>query len=446
MSKPLCFVIMPFGEKQDATGRLINFDHIYEKFIRAAIEQAEMTPLRADEEVTGGVIHKHMFERLLLCDFAVADLTFANANVFYELGIRHGTRPWSTVSLFEVNTRLPFDVQPFRCLPYSYENDEVKNLENQTSELARLLRTALETRHTDSPLFQLINDMPQPDIAHLKTDLFRDKVEYSEQVKEKLEEARIVGKQDKEKGRQALLAVEEELGKLDTQEVGVLIDLFLSYRAVEEYEKMVELAGAMPDYVSRTVLVQEQKAFALNRIGKREQARKILLSLTGSHGPSSETYGLLGRIYKDLWEDAKKEGRRIRADGYLQEAIDAYLKGFEADWRDAYPGINAVTLMALQGKSEERLQEILPVVTYSARRRLKKSQPDYWDYATLLELAVIAGNREEAMACLAQTLSSIRESWEPKTTARNLRLIREARGEEGAWIEAVIRELDPPVS
>ena len=41
-----------------------------------------------------------MFERLVLCEYAVADLTTANANVFYELGVRHAVRPFSTVLLF----------------------------------------------------------------------------------------------------------------------------------------------------------------------------------------------------------------------------------------------------------------------------------------------------------------------------------------------------------
>jgi hypothetical protein len=38
-----------------------------------------------------------MFERLILCEYAVADLTTANANVFYELGIRHGSSPENSV-------------------------------------------------------------------------------------------------------------------------------------------------------------------------------------------------------------------------------------------------------------------------------------------------------------------------------------------------------------
>jgi hypothetical protein len=79
MTKPLCFVLMPFGKKPDADGRTIDFDAVYEQFIKPAIGTAGLESIRADEEVVGGIIHKPMFERLLLCEFAVADLTTANA-------------------------------------------------------------------------------------------------------------------------------------------------------------------------------------------------------------------------------------------------------------------------------------------------------------------------------------------------------------------------------
>ena len=106
---------------------------------------------------------------------------------------------------------------------------------------------------------------------------------------------------------------------------------------------------------------------------------------------------LLGRIYKDRWDLAKKEGLP-EARALLKSAIDTYLAGFEADWRDAYPGINAVTLMEMMPKPDPRQAEILPVVRYSAARKAAKN-PDYWDHATLLELAVLArdaGRRRRA--------------------------------------------------
>jgi hypothetical protein len=99
MSFPLCFVLMPFGTKSDSNGLLIDFDAVYQQLIAPAIRDASLEPLRADEEMTGGIIHKPMFERLVLCEYAVADLTTANANVFYELGVRHAVRPWSTMLL-----------------------------------------------------------------------------------------------------------------------------------------------------------------------------------------------------------------------------------------------------------------------------------------------------------------------------------------------------------
>src|SRR5512135_2237858 len=119
MSLPLCFVVMPFGKKPNIAGGVVDFDAIYQELIAPAIEQAGLQPLRADEEMTGGIIHKPMFERLILCEYAVADLTFANANVFYELGVRHAVRPYSTVLIFATGTRLPFDVELDQGLPYA---------------------------------------------------------------------------------------------------------------------------------------------------------------------------------------------------------------------------------------------------------------------------------------------------------------------------------------
>jgi hypothetical protein len=66
VNRPLCFVLMPFGRKADAAARVIDFDRVYRDLIAPAITAADMDPLRADEEMTGGIIHKPMFERLTL--------------------------------------------------------------------------------------------------------------------------------------------------------------------------------------------------------------------------------------------------------------------------------------------------------------------------------------------------------------------------------------------
>ena len=234
---PLCFVLMPFGCKPSAGGILVDFDAVYDKLIKPAILDADLEPIRADEEMAGGIIHKPMYERLILCEYAVADLTTANANVFYELGLRHAVRRASTVLIFAADTgQLPFDVAPLRGLPYRLARDGKPALpDDDRQALAERLRDA-RNEGTDSPVFQLVEDFP--DVQRLKTDVFRDRVRYSAALKEKLAVARSAG-------LEAVREVETGLGSIVDQEAGVVIDLFLSYRAVSAWNEMIALVDRM---------------------------------------------------------------------------------------------------------------------------------------------------------------------------------------------------------
>jgi len=433
MSLPLCFVAMPFGKKPASGGRLIDFDAVYTQIIAPAIRDANLDPLRADEEQAGGIIHKPMFERLILCEYAVADLTNANANVFYELGVRHAVRPASTVLLFAVDCgQLPFDVAPLRAVPYQLNADgKPYEAAQARSILAERLRAARD-ESTDSPLYQLVDGFP--DIQRLKTDVFRNRVQYSKEKKVDLASARKQGAAD------AIRDVESSLGEINDADSGVVIDLFLSYRAVKAWREMIDLVARMSPALGATVMVREQLGLALNRDGQGDEAETVLLDVLARRGPSSETYGILGRVYKDRWETAQKEGNAVLARGLLTKAIDAYLKGFETDWRDAYPGINAVTLMNLKNPPDSRAANLIPVVTYAVERRIVSGKPDYWDYATQLELAVLARQEDAAADALANALANVRETWEPETTVRNLRLIsdaRERRGQSLSWAKEI---------
>jgi tetratricopeptide (TPR) repeat protein len=433
---PLCFVVMPFGIKPDGEGGSVNFDAVYEQLIAPAISSAGLQPLRADQELVGGLIHKPMYERLILSDYAVADLTTGNANVFYEVGVRHAVRPYSTVLIGADVKRTPFDLAPDRVLPYSLDSAGMPSaIEKGRAALVAALRHAREAA-TDSPVFQLIDDYPTLEIDRLKTDVFRERAQYSVELKERLSKARKAGVEQ-------LRTEQEKLGSLDDVEAGVLVDLLLSYRATGGFKEMVALVEGMPLIVRRTRLVREQYGFALNRAKRSEDAERVLREVLDEYGASSETYGLLGRVYKDRW-DAAREGSVLRAFGLLDQAIDAYRKGFEADWRDGYPGINAVTLMEIRNPGGEEQQALIPVVRYANQRRIDSGSPDYWDHATRLELGVLERNREEAFAGAQAALASVRESWEPASTANNLALIRrarEAKGETIGWADEIENEL-----
>ena len=306
--KPLCFVLMPFGQKPGLGGQLIDFDAIYAQVIAPAIDQAGLEAIRADEETAGGIIHKPMFERLVLCDFAIADLTTANANVFYELGVRHAAKPRTTVLMVALDQgRLPFDVGPLRALPYKIGADgKAADPPTAAAALAKLLEAAQANPDKDSPLYQLLEDYPN--IAHEKTDVFRRQVAYAADIKAKLLQARAASDPNK-----AIHDVEATLGSLRSVEAGVVVDLMLSYRGAEAWADMVRVIDAADPALAATILMREQKAMALNRLGRRAEAEVLLLDLLKQRGPSSETLGILGRVYKDQWDDARKAGQKAKA-------------------------------------------------------------------------------------------------------------------------------------
>ena len=285
--KPLCFILMPFGRKATPTASVIDFDSVYAELIAPAVTEAGLEPLRADEETVGGIIHRPMFERLILCPFAVADLTLANANVFYELGVRHAFRPWSTVPMIAQDNRLPFDVQMLRTVHYTLSAEgtpDPSHTEETRRTVAKLLIEA-RTGKQDSPIFQLLDGLQAPAVAHEKTDTFRERVEYSNQLKGKLAVARKAG-------ADAVRSIQRDLGTIADVESGVSIDLFLSYRAVSAWQDMVSLVDKMAPPLQETVLVREQLGLALNRLKLHDEAEAVLTKLIEERGPSSETLGI----------------------------------------------------------------------------------------------------------------------------------------------------------
>jgi hypothetical protein len=432
-----CFVLIPFGKQKDAAGRGIDFDAVYERLIVPAVRAAGLEPIRADDAKSGGILQRETFELLQLCEYAVADLSTADACVLYELGIRHALRPHTTVLIAAAKgAQIPFDLDQLHGLWYRISAQGMPEHEAKYRTLLTERLTGARRDPTDSPVFQLVPDCPRAEGA--TSAALSERLQHAAHLRERLAQAR-------RSGGEAVREVETGIGNLADADSGVVIELFLSYRAVNWWSEMIELSRRMPPQLAATVLVQEQLGLALSRAGRGEEAEQVLRELIYRRGPSSEAYGILGRILKGRWEAALKGGAKDSAKELLERATEAYLKGFESDWRDAYPGVNAVTLMELKVPPDPRRREILPVVYYAVEQRIRSGAADYWDYASLLELTVLADDEAKGIDTLGRCLARVREPWEPKTTARNLRLIREARlrrdAECPAWAERAESEL-----
>ncbi|MCB0165082.1 MAG: SLATT domain-containing protein, partial [Anaerolineae bacterium] len=120
---PHAFVVMPFGRKQGPDGRWIDFDSIYYDLIKPAVEAAGFESFRADQESVSGDILTDMFQELLLADMVIADLSIDNANVFYELGVRHAVRKRGLVHIQSGRPYLPFDIFNVRTIPYQIDKN-----------------------------------------------------------------------------------------------------------------------------------------------------------------------------------------------------------------------------------------------------------------------------------------------------------------------------------
>src|SRR5499433_1420518 len=100
------FIIRPFGEKNG-----IDFDAVESLLINPALERFHISGRTTLDIFRPGNIRVDMFQRLLTADLVIADISIHNANVFYELGIRHALRDKRTFLLRANVDAYPFDLQ-----------------------------------------------------------------------------------------------------------------------------------------------------------------------------------------------------------------------------------------------------------------------------------------------------------------------------------------------
>ena len=218
------------------------------------------------------------------------------------------------------------------------------------------------------------------------------------------------------------------------------LDEFLKFRDEKAWSKMYELLEKMPASLAQMPLVRQQHAFALNRDGRGDKAERFLKMLLEKVGPSPETNGILGRVYKDRWKKARDAGQMEQATEHLDQALKIYLDGHAADPTNPYPGLNALTLMEFSNPPLDQREALLKEVTAAVQARPQDNP--YWDHATRLELAVLAGNESEARAALADAVAAMRVVWEIETTLNNLELIRSAWEERGTAIPGWVGEVE----
>ena len=124
------------------------------------------------------------------------------------------------------------------------------------------------------------------------------------------------------------------------------------------------------------------------------------------------------------------------------------------DPRDYYPGINAVTLLwekanmdsvppEARDEAMKEVERLTPAVSFAVARRGGATSSDYWDLATVLELAAISGDWEMAESVCGRALLQAKAAWMLETTIANLEMIRELRRRTGETpqLDGIMAEL-----
>ena len=168
--KRTCFVIMPFGEKKDLDGKDIDFDDIYRFFFKKAIEDLGIECIRCDEIEEAGSIHEKMFEHIYLADIVVVDITTSNANVYYELGIRHALAKGVTVLIRRKGTTIPFNIQGLQIV--EYDQAKFGSIEQAKARIHQIIKNGLVRKYNDSPIHSVLDLNIEPEGKPLEETLF----------------------------------------------------------------------------------------------------------------------------------------------------------------------------------------------------------------------------------------------------------------------------------
>jgi hypothetical protein len=434
---PSCFVIMGYGKKTDfKQNKSFDLDKTYRNIIKPAAEAAGYACERADEIQHAGIIDVPMYERLLMADLVIADVSTANINAFFELGVRYALRPKTTIVIAEKNFEIGFDmghvvIRRYDHLGPGIDYEEVERLK---AELTKACRELPQTKQIDSPVYTFLTNLVAPSRGGLETAAtFVGAAERERQDRTRAALAQATTKDERAALEQPFAALMKTARDARARgDFRTMRDVLRGVRAVQgdKVDPNVVQLLAWATYTSKD---PEAKTALL-------ESRAILSQLDPETSNDPETLGLWGEIHKRLYEMKDLSGRdNVEA---LTAAISAHQRGFYSK-NDYYNGINFAFLLdcraaELGGEDAvaDRVQarHVRERVVDICRRALaegirgetgdKKSEEEYWVRATLVEALFGLGKAAQSEVEFAIAKEVAPEPWMINTTEEQLAKLR----------------------
>jgi len=144
----VCFIATPLGEPGSEERRAA--DGLVEAVIRPTLMDLGFKVVAPLDISSSGDITRHIIKHLLEDDLVVANMTGPNANVMYELAIRHCVRKPVVMLSDDVGT-LPFDIQNQRTIPFV---DDMAGGIALRKELIKAVEAVMEEAELDNPVYK----------------------------------------------------------------------------------------------------------------------------------------------------------------------------------------------------------------------------------------------------------------------------------------------------
>jgi len=352
VARKVCFVSMPFGEKVDfETGRKLNMDATYRSMIKPAVEQAGFECVRADEIVHSGNINVPPYKQLLEADMVISDLSTSNPAVFYELGVRHALRPYTTIIISEDKFRITFDINSISILKYKHLGDDIGVAEARrfTAALKDMITAASKQtpREYDSPVYMFLNGLTPPQIEEVAQGMSSAATQAASAYGSETSPAQVEAAPDQT--HSALMQkVDEAQQKGDFLQAKALLG---AVRAMRPDDPYITQRLALVTYRAKQDTPEKE-------IAALKEACDLLLELDPTTSNDTETLGLWAAVHKRLWDKAKDEVA-------LNKAIRSYERGFYLR-NDYYNGINFAFLLNIRSAHAVEVAKTSDAVSHRA--------------------------------------------------------------------------------
>jgi hypothetical protein len=342
------FIVRPFGIKEN-----LDFEAIERDLIKPALNAARIDGSTTTDITRAGNIREDMFRLLVTADLVIADLSIHNANVFYELGIRHGLRPRGTILIRADVHTYPFDLQTDRFLLY-----KVADPAGSVAALTRAIEETLlavtgDGGTDDSPVYKMLPSLsaPSPTVLRVVPQDFREEVD--------------LARQQAARGDLRLLAHEASRflwaseGLRTVGRAQFALGAWIGAR--DTFESLRQVLNGDVESNQRLGTIYQK----LGDLARSSQAiQRVIDSPDATARDRAEAFALQGRNAKTRWLASWKHetGPQAQAAALrgaaLKEAIARYAEGFEQDLNHFFSGLNTLSLLQLQQGLAEALPEV----------------------------------------------------------------------------------------